>query len=88
MELRYALESRNVDACINILVNLSDLQVASIVREYNKLKVENSGLNRNLDSDIQNNLTGDIRSAIRAKCMEKYYFLANRIYVDKESIAR
>lgn len=100
LELRLAIESRNPDACINILVNLSDLQVASIVREYNKLKGSNSsGSNssssgsggsstRNLDADIQTYLSGDIRTALRAKCMEKYYFLANRIFADKESIPR
>lgn len=88
MELCTAIQTKNIDACIDILVNLSDLQVASIVREYNKLKNETNGSNRNIDSDIQTYLSGDIKTALRAKCMDKYYFLANRIYLDKESIPR
>ena len=88
MELCTAIQTKNIDACIDILVNLSDLQIASIVREYNKLKNETNGSNRNIDSDIQTYLSGDIKTALRAKCMDKYYFLANRIYLDKESIPR
>ena len=83
------------------MINLSELQIASIVREYNKQKIaagssgssssssnNGGGGNRNLDLDLQTYFTGDIRGALRAKCMEKYYFLASRIYADKESIGR
>lgn len=86
LELQQAIISKNHDLCAQILVNLSDLQIGSIVREYNRISGPNG--NKNLDQDISNAFSGDYRTTLRAKCMEKYLFLASHIHHDKETICR
>jgi hypothetical protein len=87
-ELSQAIESKNLDLCTAILVNLSDLQISSIVREYNRMRATNGNGNKNLDSDLSAFLSGDFRTTLRSRCVEKYYFLATHIASDKETICR
>jgi hypothetical protein len=89
-ELAQAIESKNLDLCTLILVNLSDLQVSSILREYNRLPAPLGGGSgsRNLDQDLATHLSGDYRTALRCKCMERFVFLASHIHSDRETMCR
>lgn len=87
LELQQAIEAKNHDLCTQILVNLSDLQVASIVKEYNLLPGQGN-VNRDLDQDLSRAFSGDFKTVIRSKCLDKYFFLATHIYHDKETICR
>lgn len=86
-ELAQAIVSKNLDLCTHILVNLSALQVSSILRQYNRIPAPSGGT-RNLDQDLATHLSGDYRTALRCKCMEPFVFLASHIHSDRETICR